>query len=194
MTSLSSITGLVRKRSHRSSTSAAGRGLVGGLELEADRLADAYARDPVEAEVRQRPLDGGALRVGDARRAGGPRPGRRSAWAHGRTSPTRAPDRRQAPAPGQAARAVAGDALVGLDVARGWWRRPPRRAAAAAAASCPSRGRRGSRGPAACRTTAAWHPAPTRRPARTGRSRASAPRRPAPARRRPGRARTWCRR
>ena len=51
----------------------AGAGLVGGLELEADGLADPDPADAVEAEVRERPLDGGALRVGDARAGGGSR-------------------------------------------------------------------------------------------------------------------------
>ena len=43
-----------------------GRRLVGGLEAEADRLADPHALHAVEAEVGQRALDGLPLRVGHA--------------------------------------------------------------------------------------------------------------------------------
>ena len=78
----SSITGLVRKRAHDVVDLGAGRGLVGGLDREADALADRHAADAVEPERRQRPLDRGALRVGDALLVIGPRRGPRSAsWA-----------------------------------------------------------------------------------------------------------------
>ena len=43
-----------------------GRGLVGGVHAEADRLAHVHPAHLVEAEGGQRSLDGRALRVGDA--------------------------------------------------------------------------------------------------------------------------------
>ena len=65
-TTASSITGLVRKREHISSTSRRADSFVGRLDAEPDALADAHVADAVEPEMRKRPFDGGALRVGDA--------------------------------------------------------------------------------------------------------------------------------
>ena len=65
--SASSITGLVRKRWQTSSAWARAARLVGGLDAEADGLADPHAVDAVEPERRQRPLDRGPLRIGDPR-------------------------------------------------------------------------------------------------------------------------------
>ena len=45
---------------------ASGRRLVFGVDGEPDALADAHVADAVEAEMRQGPFNGGALRIGDA--------------------------------------------------------------------------------------------------------------------------------
>ena len=83
-----------------------GRGLVVGLDLEADALAHRHAADAVEPERRQRPLDGGALRVGDALLVTDldlDREAHRLRVCRLRTRPLGEPP--------------AGDALVGVDVA-----------------------------------------------------------------------------
>jgi hypothetical protein len=62
----SSITGLVKNRSHSEAHLGRRRVRIGGFQLEADHLADADAADAIESERRARPLDRCALGIGNS--------------------------------------------------------------------------------------------------------------------------------
>ena len=162
----------------------AARGVrVLGLDRAADGLPDGDVADRAEAQGRQRALDGRHPADRRSRGGGGPRRARRSC-----TAAIVAPRHRAAAIMRPcrpATRRTSGPRCA----------RSPRRSgpgswttvaaeSAAAAGACPSRAPPARRAPAACRSSAAWSPAASRRRARSATNPGSGPRRPGPARRR----------
>ena len=112
-----SMTGLARKRSHIEVTRVGRSVLVGGLDDEADDLADVHALDRPRTRAR----------AGLARSSGP----RGSAIPSSPVISTTAANLTRV-APYQSAKREPGDLLVGGDIARPVWRPRPRRASAAA--------------------------------------------------------------
>ena len=136
----SSMTGLARSRSATTVAWSRAVALVGGGDVEPEGLARPDPADPAQPEGGQRPLDGGALRVGD---------------------PLAQPDlhqhrelSRRAMVRHRTSRPAAGRRPARRTRCRGpRWPRRSRRAASGAAAACPRAGPPASRAAAACRRT-----------------------------------------